>query len=90
MTEEEFKRLEEAQRLRKRARDFDRMLDDMKEGRLEVTGIGMSTKGEHTGYGAIETMTLNNDMNFRSELTRFVREYIERQRDYHQRQFDEL
>lgn len=90
MTEDEFKRLEEAQRLRKRARDFDRMLDDMKEGRLEVTGIGMSTKGKHTGYGAIETMTLNNDMNFRSELTRFVREYIERQRDYYQRQFDEL
>lgn len=89
MTEQEFERLEKARGLKEKIKTCDGLIRDIIDGAL-IPNMDLSTAGRSAVYGVGATNSLNNIEGFYDEMRGFVLEFIQRKRDFFQRQFDEL
>ena len=90
MTEKEFERLEKARDIKGKIETCDGIIEDINAGDLLLDGVSLSSNFKGSGYGVIGTKSLNELEGFYGELKEFILEFLQRKRDYLQRQFDEL
>ena len=92
MTEKEYERMEKAFDIKGKLETCDGIICDINDGSLILEGVSLSTNddGSASAYGLVDAKFINNLEGFCDDLKEFVLEFLQRKRDFFQRQFDEL